>query len=141
MGQIATHQLPEPSFCFDVPLNKRFCGREEIIRQLSRHLIGPEDKPRPGGLALLYGLGGMGKSAIAVKFVYNHMDIFKGGIFWFSAGTRQEALGAAARACTVLGIDLGDRSHELGKVASAWRGWLEQHGEMLLSTSPAMASR
>lgn len=103
--------------------------------------MGPEDKPRPGGLALLYGLGGMGKSAIAVKFVYDHMDIFKRRIFWFSAGTRQEALATAARACRALGMDLGDQSQELEKVASAWRGWLEQHGEILLSTPPAMASR
>lgn len=68
---ISTQQRHEPSSCFDVPANKRFCGRQDIIQQLSKHLMGPEGKPRPGGLALLYGLGGMGKSAIDVKFVYD----------------------------------------------------------------------
>jgi hypothetical protein len=140
-AMIATQQPLEPSSCFDVPVNRRFCGREDITQQLRDHLVGPEGKPRPGCSALLYGLGGMGKSSIAVKFVYDHMDTFERRIFWFSVDTRQKALMTAARACRALGMDLGDQSHELAKAPSAWRGWLEQHGKILFSSPPVMISR
>jgi len=140
-AMIATPQPLEPSFCFDVPVNRKFCGREDITQQLGEHLIELKGKPRPGGSALLYGLGGMGKSSIALNFVHDHMDTFERRIFWFSADTRQKALTTAARACRALGMDLGEQSHELAKAPSAWRGWLEHHGKILLSSYSAIASR
>jgi hypothetical protein len=76
----------------------------------------------------------MGKSSIAVKFVYDHFDLYKPFIFWFSADTRQKTTVTAARVCKELGINLGDPANELAKATFTWRSWLEQNGVGELST-------
>jgi hypothetical protein len=136
-GQFPPRQQVKPPstfYCFDIPMNKKFCGREDITEKLHKHLIGPENNPLPGGSVLIHGLGGMGKSSIAVKFVYDHFDLYKPFIFWFSADTRQKTTVTAARVCKELGINIGDPANELAKATFTWRSWLEQNGVGELST-------
>ncbi|KAH6617434.1 hypothetical protein F5144DRAFT_633667, partial [Chaetomium tenue] len=131
---LAPQQLKLPSIfsCFDIPMNRKFCGREDIMEKLHKHLIGPENNPLPGGSVLIHGLGGMGKSSIAVKFVYDHSDVYNPLIFWFPADNRQKAIATAARVCKELGINLGDPANELAKAAFAWRSWMEQNDAWLV---------
>ncbi|KAK3366653.1 hypothetical protein B0T24DRAFT_596567 [Lasiosphaeria ovina] len=73
----------------------------------------------------------MGKSSIAIKFVYDHFDVYNPFIFWFSADTLQKATVTAVRVCKELGVNLSDPAHELTQAASAWRAWLEQNDSWL----------
>ncbi|KAH6847435.1 hypothetical protein B0I37DRAFT_430992 [Chaetomium sp. MPI-CAGE-AT-0009] len=134
-GYLLPGQQPKPPSafaCFDIPMNARFCGREHITRELHKHLVGPENNPLPGGSVLIHGLGGMGKSSIAAKFVYDCFDIYNPFIFWFSADTRQKATATAAQFCKQLGIDFGDPANESTKAVFTWRTWLEQNDSWLV---------
>jgi WD40 repeat protein len=63
--------------------NHAFVGREEELRELhaaltSRSLAGIQ----PAGLA---GLGGVGKTQLAIEYCYRYLDCYPGGIFWLDA--------------------------------------------------------
>jgi hypothetical protein len=56
--------------------NPRFVGREEILEDI-RAALAPSDAKRQEQRAfVLTGLGGMGKTQIAVEFVFKYRDLF-----------------------------------------------------------------
>lgn len=62
--------------------NPRFVGRREQLRELGRRLGQPAQS---GGLPVaIVGLGGMGKTQLAVEFAYRFGRFFPAGVFWLS---------------------------------------------------------
>ena len=53
--------MPNPS--------NRFTGRTEVIAKLTRHFFNPNDLARKRKFFLLYGMGGIGKTQICLKFI------------------------------------------------------------------------
>jgi hypothetical protein len=67
--------------------NPRFLGREtELLRfeQITRGQKSPDSKT----VAVLYGLGGTGKTEIALEFAYRSMSRYT-AVFWLDAGTEE----------------------------------------------------
>ena len=54
--------------------SNRFTGRTEIITKLKRHFSDTNDSAQKRQFFLLYGMGGIGKTQICLKFVEEMSD-------------------------------------------------------------------
>lgn len=69
-------RLPKPSYCIGKPMpvnnlpleNRRFIGREDVLEAISDKFANGER------ILLLHGMGGVGKTQIALKYAYAHSD-------------------------------------------------------------------
>jgi hypothetical protein len=68
--------LPPGSRLLFAP-NPLFVGRQADLRALARRL-------KSGRIAAVTGMGGLGKSQLAVEFAYRYAAYFPGGVFWLS---------------------------------------------------------
>jgi WD40 repeat protein len=77
--------IPAP-FTVPFPRNDRFVGREEELEALHRLLSG-DGKAVPVGItpAGISGMGGIGKTQLAVEHAHRHRDDYPGGVFWVNA--------------------------------------------------------
>ena len=87
IGQLGVHQTePSPGqFPFFVPFprNHDFVGRTDDLERLHATLQQREHVGiRPAGLT---GMGGIGKTQLAVEYVYRFNDAYPHGIFWINA--------------------------------------------------------
>ncbi|RSL81495.1 hypothetical protein CEP51_005792 [Fusarium floridanum] len=74
--------LPPPKYCLPFAKNKRFIGRETILKKLSDALFGEEPCER----VALTGLGGVGKTQTALQFAFwVQSEKPEYSIFWLSA--------------------------------------------------------
>ncbi|KIJ92458.1 hypothetical protein K443DRAFT_113561, partial [Laccaria amethystina LaAM-08-1] len=74
--------------------SNRFTGRTKVITQLKRHFFNRYDAVQRRKLFLLYGMGGIGKTQICLKFLEEMFDCFS-FVFWIDAssiGTITQAL-------------------------------------------------
>ncbi|HEX2093206.1 MAG TPA: TIR domain-containing protein [Longimicrobiaceae bacterium] len=87
--------------------NSGIVGRDADLDRL-RGLLHPEARCRRGPVALM-GLGGIGKTQLALAYVYRHREEYPGGIYWLNAArplldefaSLAEALGIADRTSSV----------------------------------------
>jgi uncharacterized delta-60 repeat protein len=72
-------------FIVPFPRNPDFVGRAGDLTRLHESLAGPGSGPvgiRPAGLT---GMGGIGKTQLAVEYVYRYKESYPEGIFWVNA--------------------------------------------------------
>jgi hypothetical protein len=72
-----------------VPVIENFLGRQRELEDLWHHLQPASSKSRK--VAILHGLGGIGKTQLAIRFARDHKDHFT-AIFWLSGKSRHELL-------------------------------------------------
>jgi WD40 repeat protein len=82
-GVEAASPAREPPFTVPFPRNADFVGRDQDLDQLRSILSrqGPVGI-RPSGLT---GMGGIGKTQLAVEYAYRYRSLYPGGIFWVNA--------------------------------------------------------
>jgi tetratricopeptide (TPR) repeat protein len=131
----AVKQPSSTSRLWNVPhaRNEAFTGREQILTDLRADLLKKSKQA-------LFGLGGVGKTQIAVEYAYRHRDEYT-AVFWSFAGTEQSVRGGYAAIAALL--DLPEKeSQEQAKVTEAVKSWLEQNTGWLLvldnADEPAM---
>jgi tetratricopeptide (TPR) repeat protein len=113
--------------------NDAFTGREQLLADLRADLL-------KKGKQALFGLGGVGKTQIAVEYAYRHRDEYT-AVLWCFAGTEQSLRGGYAAIAALL--DLPEKeSQEQAKITEAVKSWLEQNAGWLLvldnADDPAM---
>ena len=59
-----------------------FTGREEDLQALDREIVG--GSVVAVGQVALTGMGGIGKTQLAVEYVYRHGHRYSGGVHWLS---------------------------------------------------------
>jgi hypothetical protein len=84
-----------PAVWGDVPpRNPDFIGREDLLRQLHEQLLEPDPSAELLPQAL-HGLGGVGKSQLAIGYAYRHMVDFD--IIWWIPGDISAQIGSERR--------------------------------------------
>jgi len=82
--------------------NEGFFGRQEILDNISKALD-PGRSPKRQHKFALYGLGGCGKTQVALEYVYSHFDEYK-IILWVSSSSVEKVEKDFAEAAFLLGL-------------------------------------
>jgi len=69
--------------------NPLFVGRGDELLQVARALRGGDTTVAPGQVVASTGLGGLGKTQLAVEFMHRYGRFFAGGVFWLSFASRR----------------------------------------------------
>ncbi|KAJ5907909.1 hypothetical protein N7495_000591 [Penicillium taxi] len=79
------HRFTIPLDLTAVPVIEKFIGRQDELANLWQHLQPTDLSSRK--VAILHGLGGIGKTQLAIRFARDHKDSFT-AIFWLSGKNR-----------------------------------------------------
>jgi len=103
--------------------NKVFTGRKAILKDLRADLL-------KNGRQALSGLGGIGKTQIAVEYAWRHRDDYS-AVLWTFADTEQAISSGFSMMAQKLGLP-EQESKEQATVTEAVKRWLEQNDDWLL---------
>lgn len=109
--------------------NLFFTGREEILKLLHNWLR--SERAGKGGVPLLIsGLGGIGKTQIAIEYAYLHASEYS-AVFWLSAENTEHI--TASVLAIAAHMELPEcREADQQRVVQAVQHWLSTHGNWLL---------
>ncbi|KAF5871433.1 putative nb-arc and tpr domain protein [Botrytis fragariae] len=81
--------LPNKKSYFDVPQSRvsNFVGRKDVLNRIQTALEASHNDP---SIVVLTGVGGQGKTQIALQYSHQHMKFYK-GVFWIDASSRKSA--------------------------------------------------
>jgi len=121
---------PEPKFLVPFLRNDHFVGRDDELERVHVALQkGETVSVRP---AMLSGLGGIGKTQLAVEYAYRFKEAYSGGVYWINAAQEWQ-IDLAARAEEVgLRADDAPESDRRRRLVLAFKDFLDQHPDALL---------
>ena len=133
-SSIGSEQSPEPGghptlIPWNVPYarNPFFTGREEILVSL-RTLL--EGSGRAGLTQALSGMGGVGKTQVAIEYAYRYRDEYR-AILWVSADTEITIKTSLVEIGVTLGlVDLDDTDHN--RAVAVVKQWCDRNPHWLL---------
>lgn len=118
-----------PYWSVPLPRNPFFTGREEILETLHVQLAVDHASARTRSCAL-YGLGGVGKTQIALEYAYRRALEYR-AVFWIKAEESETIRSSFLRIAEML--QLPERQHvEQLQVITAVQHWLARHSHWLL---------
>src|SRR5215813_11361364 len=136
LDEQGTRQLLEASFTtmapywgVPFPRNPFFTGREEILEALYESLHVNEVAAQTQWYAL-YGLGGVGKTQVALEYAYRHALEYS-GVFWIAAETVERILSSMRNIAQLLDLDEQTETDPHRLIAAVQR-WLTTHKKWLL---------
>ncbi|GEM_PF-2968318 len=113
-----------PGVVFTIPLarNLRFVGRQDLLTQLHTTLTTQR-------LVALCGLGGVGKTQVAVEYAYRHQQEYL-AVLWLSLSSATEVHSRFATLAESLGIPVLQQKPE--DLVAQVKQWLASHQDWLL---------
>src|SRR5712691_1176436 len=124
-------QPPSPSSVWTVPYrqNPFFTGRESVLKQLHDNLTTTKAAALTQAQAIS-GLGGIGKTQIAVEYAYRHRSDYH-FVLWASAATRETLIAAFVALASAL--DLPEKQEQDQNITvAAVKRWFATHDQWLL---------
>jgi tetratricopeptide (TPR) repeat protein/DNA-binding XRE family transcriptional regulator len=118
-----------PYLLVPFPRNPFFTGREEILETLHAQLV----VEQAGALtrsSVLHGLGGVGKTQIALEYAYRYSQEYR-AIFWIEAETAETVVSSLLHVAEVLQLPERDNKDQQQVITDVQR-WLTTHGQWLL---------
>ncbi|HET8845019.1 MAG TPA: tetratricopeptide repeat protein, partial [Ktedonobacteraceae bacterium] len=109
--------------------NPFFTGREEVLEALHVQL-GVNNTVALAPSSALSGLGGIGKTQIALEYAYRY-GLEYSAVFWIGAETEEQIVSSFVQIAEVLQL-LGREDNNHQRVVSAVKGWLSTHEKWLL---------
>src|SRR6266568_1125947 len=110
------------------PRNPFFTGREEILEALHTQL-GVDRTVALTQSTALHGLGGVGKTQIALEYAYRHAFEFN-AVFWIEAETSESIISGLLAVAEVLQLPGRDNKDQQRVIAAVQR-WLTTHSQWL----------
>ncbi|MGI5455565.1 FxSxx-COOH system tetratricopeptide repeat protein [Streptomyces sp. CA-249302] len=108
-----------PSVWGDIPpRNPNFTGREGLLRELRERLI--QDRGAAVVPRTLHGMGGIGKTSLAVQYVYDRMNEYD-LVWWISAERTARISHSLVELAPHLSLPSRDASSAVGEVLQALR--------------------
>src|ERR1700732_5121704 len=90
LDHATTSDLAPSAFCVPYDQNPHFTGRQSSLERLSMALHDKKPKQYNHRISL-HGLGGVGKTQVALEYVYRHKSEYQ-YVFWISAVDRAQLL-------------------------------------------------
>jgi len=118
-----------PHWLVPLPRNPFFTGREEILEALDAQLHVEQVVALTQSYALR-GLGGIGKTQIALEYAYRHALEYS-AIFWVDAETIEHVMSSLLRIAGLLQLPERQEADQQRIVAAVQR-WLSTHSQWLL---------
>jgi transcriptional regulator with XRE-family HTH domain len=118
-----------PSWSVPLPRNPFFTGREGILEAVHAQL-GVERAVALTHASALHGLGGVGKTQIALEYAYRHALEYS-AVFWIAAETAESCLASLVQIAEVLQLP-GRADQHQQRVVVAVQHWLATHSHWLL---------
>jgi hypothetical protein len=100
--------------------NPLFVSRGDELLQVSRALRGGDTTVALGQVVASTGLGGLGKTQLAVEFVHRYGRYFAGGVFWLSFASADE-IPLQVAACAGPGLQTHPLTERIQHVRAAWQ--------------------
>ena len=85
--------------------NPLFVGREDEMRDLNRMLT-PGSGALVGVHAAVIGMGGVGKTQLAVEYAHRYGRLYQGGVFWLNFAGEEDPINEVARCGGPEGMDI-----------------------------------
>jgi tetratricopeptide (TPR) repeat protein len=111
------------------PKNRNFIGRHKLLEQIEDHF---NQKTTPALLTACHGLGGIGKTQVALEFVWQHYEKYN-GVVWFNAESRDRLVNdyrSLGRELNIICDDDNIKAEERARYVKHWlqhsyrAGWL-----------------
>lgn len=124
--EIPPRSNPPQGSVMPYPFNKNFVGREDELKWLYEKLKAGADVSL-GQTAVATGLGGIGKSQLAVEFAYRYGSRYDGGVYWLDMSdpegiANQIAQFAAPHAMNIQGYGQMPQDQIVQMVMKEWQG-------------------
>ncbi len=120
------HRMPHRS------LGEHFAGRVKDLWELDEGL-GRCNTAVVQGVGLVVGMGGLGKTQLAVEYVHRFGRYFPGGVFWVEAEMGRMTM--TAQVAEAAGIKL-DRADEKSQLAMLWQELSRERTLIVLDNFP-----
>jgi tetratricopeptide (TPR) repeat protein len=131
-----TRQLLEASFTalappWEVPFSRNpfFTGREKLLERLYTYLGTHQEGALTCSYAL-YGMGGVGKTQVAIEYAYRHALEYS-AVFWIAAETAEHITSSFLRIAEVLHL-FEQPETDQRRIVTAVQRWLVTHHQWLL---------
>ena len=105
------------------PRSEFFTGREDILQEIGGALAST-------GAVALTGLGGIGKTQVAVEYIYLHRNEYS-ALLWVRAASREELVADLVTTARLLALPEKDENDDTAMVRAAQQ-WLQDHPDWLL---------
>ena len=130
VGNKAVPKSTDPVWTVNAPRNPNFTGREAILNALREHFVDPSSSSRAQAI---YGLGGVGKTQLAVEYASRHAwdERSYSHVLWLRAEEHSVLASDYAGLTETLGL-LEQNEVEQHPKIEAVRRWLQQHEGWLL---------
>ncbi len=118
-----------PYWSVPLPRNPYFSGREEILETLHTRL-GVDQAVALTQSSALHGLGGVGKTQIALEYAYRHALEYR-AVFWIRAESTEQIISSFGQIADVLHLpQCREKDQEI--LVTTVRRWLSTHSQWLL---------
>jgi hypothetical protein len=118
---LSSHAEHLPELWMVPSQNINFIGRSELLKQIENHF---SQKTTPAILTTCRGLGGIGKTQVALEFVWRHHKKYN-GVVWFNAESRDQLQIGYIRLGRELNIIRDDDNINAEELAHRVKHWLQ----------------
>jgi hypothetical protein len=129
--RVQTETTTHASSIWNVPYRRNlyFTGREEVLHMLHERLSSAKTTGLTQSQAIS-GLGGVGKTQIAVEYAYRYHAEYQ-GVLWINAESRETIIASFLELASLLKLPEQQEADQ-NKIVTAVRRWLTMHDHWLL---------